>query len=114
MLDAHSRRRKWESVQAGRLVIPSPGDATIFCRDGGVRSSPMNRRPEEFPEGGTVSTPADFDKIMGDIATLRARVAAVGDALFKSRIVVRIETRGSHAKIGKLAVSLDEGVVYTA
>jgi hypothetical protein len=51
---------------------------------------------------------------MGDIATLRARVAAVGDALFKSRIVVRVETRGSHAKIGKLSVSLDEGVVYTA
>jgi hypothetical protein len=82
--------------------------------DGGVRSSPLNPRPEEFPDGGGVSTPGDLDKIMGDIATLRARVAAVGDTLFKSRIVLKIETRGDHAKIGKLAVSLDEGIVYTA
>jgi hypothetical protein len=82
--------------------------------DAGVRSSPLNPRPEEFPDGGPVSTPVELDKILGDIATLRARVAAVGDTLFKSRVVVRIETRGDHGKIGKLAVSLDEGVVYTA
>jgi hypothetical protein len=82
--------------------------------DGGARSSPLNPRPEEFPEGGPVATPPDLDKIMGDIATLRARVAAIGDVLFKSRIAIRIETRGDHAKIGKLALSLDDGVVYTA
>jgi hypothetical protein len=82
--------------------------------DAGVRSSPLNPRPEEFPDGGAVSTPADLDKILGDIATLRARVAAIGDTLFKSRIVLRLETSGDHAKIGKLAISLDEGVVYTA
>jgi hypothetical protein len=82
--------------------------------EGTVRSSPLNPRPEEFPDGGPVALPADLDKILGDIATLRARVAAIGDTLFKSRIVVRVETRGDHAKIGKLAVSLDEGIVYTA
>jgi hypothetical protein len=82
--------------------------------DGGVRNSPLNPRPEEFPDGGPVTTPPDLDKIMGDIATLRARVAAIGDVLFKSRIVLRIETRGDHAKIGKLAISLDDGIVYTA
>jgi hypothetical protein len=82
--------------------------------DGGVRSSPLNPRPEEFPDGGAAQTPADLDKILGDIAALRSRVAAIGDTLFKSRIVLRVETRGDHAKIGKLAVSLDEGVVYTA
>ncbi|HMI83586.1 MAG TPA: hypothetical protein VK550_05795 [Polyangiaceae bacterium] len=82
--------------------------------DGGVRSSPLNPRPEEFPDGGAVATPVDLDKIMGDIAVLRARVAAIGDVLFKSRIVLRVETRGDHAKIGKLSVSLDEGIVYTA
>jgi hypothetical protein len=82
--------------------------------DGGIRSSPLNPRPEEFPDGGGVSTPADLEKIMGDIATLRARVAAISDTLFKSRIVLKVETRGDHAKIGKLTVSLDEGIVYTA
>ena len=82
--------------------------------DGGVRNSPLNPRPEEFPDGGPVTTPPDLDKIMGDIATLRARVAAIGDVLFKSRIVLRVETRGDHAKIGKLTISLDDGIVYTA
>jgi hypothetical protein len=82
--------------------------------DGGVRSSPLNPRPEEFPDGGPVATPPDLDKIMGDIAALRARVAAIGDVLFKSRIVLRVETRGDHGKIGKLALSLDDGIVYTA
>src|SRR6185369_7685187 len=92
---------------------PAQGPKTTFG-DGGVRSSPLNPRPEEFPDGGVVSTPADLDKILGDIATLRARVAAIGDTLFKSRVVLKIETRGDHAKIGKLAVSLDDGIVYTA
>jgi hypothetical protein len=82
--------------------------------DAGVRSSPLNPRQEEFPDGGGASMPGDLEKIMGDIATLRARVAAIGDTLFKSRIVLKVETRGDHAKIGKLAVSLDDGIVYTA
>jgi hypothetical protein len=90
----------------------SPGSKTFG--DAGVRSSPLNPRPEEFPDSGAVSTPADLDKILGDIATLRARVASIGDTLFKSRIVLRLETSGDHAKIGRLSLSLDEGVVYTA
>src|SRR5262245_40267021 len=57
---------------------PAPG-AKTYGDAGAVRSSPLNPRPEEFPDGGAVSTPADLDKIMGDIATLRARVAAIGD-----------------------------------
>jgi hypothetical protein len=98
---------------------PEPADAPIVQRsnsggDGGVRSSPLNPRPEELPDGGALAAPQDLDKIMGDIASLRARVAAIGDVLFKSRIVLRIETRGDHAKIGKLAVSLDDGIIYTA
>jgi hypothetical protein len=93
---------------------PAQGGRPQTYGDAGIRSSPLNPRPEEFPEGGAVSTPQDLDKILGDIATLRARVAAIGDTLFKSRILLKIETRGDHAKIGKLAVSLDEGTVYTA
>jgi hypothetical protein len=92
---------------------PSVQRANV-ASDGGVRTSPLNPRPEEFPDGGAVSSPPDLDKIMGDIAVLRARVAAIGDVLYKSRIVLRVETRGDHAKIGKLAISLDDGIVYTA
>jgi hypothetical protein len=99
---------------SGESGSEGPSVAPKAFSDAGVRSSPLNPRPEEFPDGGAVSTPADLDKILGDIATLRARVAAIGDTLFKSRIVLRVETSGDHAKIGKLAISLDEGVVYTA
>ena len=56
----------------------------------------------------------DYDKLLGDIAALRARVADVGDALFVSRIVLSLETDGDHAKVGHLTVELDDGVVYTA
>lgn len=93
--------------QGGAARAPLFGDA-------GVRASPLNPRIEELPDGGPISIPADLDRIMGDIAALRARVAAVGDVLFKSRIVLRVETRGDHGKIAKLAISLDDGVVYTA
>jgi hypothetical protein len=102
------------SAAAEPSVEPAGVQRSNATGDGGVRSSPLNPRPEEFPDGGAVATPVDLDKIMGDIASLRARVAAIGDVLFKSRIVLRVETRGDHAKIGKLAISLDEGIVYTA
>jgi hypothetical protein len=102
------------SATADTATEPPPGQRSSFTGDGGVRSSPLNPRAEELPDGGAVAMPVDLDKIMGDIAALRARVAAVGDVLFKSRIVLRVETRGDHAKIGKLAISLDDGIVYTA
>jgi hypothetical protein len=101
------------SASSEATDAPSP-QRSHLTSDGGVRNSPLNPRPEEFPDGGAVATPPDLDKIMGDIAALRARVAAIGDVLFKSRVVLRVETRGNHAKIGKLAISLDDGIVYTA
>ncbi len=83
--------------------------------DAGVRPSPLNPAPNEFAQpidGGAPSV--DYDKLIGDIAALRARVAAVGDNLFHSRIAVSIRTDGDHGRIGRLVVSLDDGAVYTA
>jgi hypothetical protein len=102
------------SSSAAPATEPTSVQRSSASGDGGVRSSPLNPRPEEFPDGGAVATPVDLDKIMGDIAALRARVAAIGDVMFKSRIVLRVETRGDHAKIGKLTINLDDGIVYTA
>ena len=102
------------SASSESSAEPPGAQRSNVTGDGGVRTSPLNPRPEEFPDGGAVTMPADLDRIMGDIAALRARVAAIGDVLFKSRIVLRVETRGDHAKIGKLAISLDDGIVYTA
>ncbi len=102
------------SAAAESPAEPPSVQRSNLAGDGGVRSSPLNPRADEFPDGGAIPTPVDLDKIMGDIAALRARVAAIGDVLFKSRIVLRVETRGDHAKIGKLAISLDDGIIYTA
>ncbi len=87
--------------------------------DGGTRPSALNPTPEEMPtgklDGGAVSQNAvDYDKLIADIAALRARVSAVGDNMFRSRVAVSVETDNDHAKIARLTISLDDGVVYTA
>ena len=107
--DAGASSTSSNAEQAAEPAIPK-----VTFGDGGVRSSPLNPRAEEFPDGGAPGNPADLDKIMGDIAALRARVAVIGDTLWKSRILLRVETRGDHAKIGKLAIGLDDGLVYSA
>jgi hypothetical protein len=97
-------------------VIPPP-QMRPDLGDGGVKMSPLNPTAPEMPP--LTPTPAgsaavDYDKLLGDIAALRARVAAVGDSLFVARIALAVETDGNHAKVGRMVVSLDDGVVYTA
>ena len=82
--------------------------------DGGVKPSPLNPAPNEFPDGGAPPQSLDYDRLLADIAALRARVAAVSDTMFHSRLVVAIETSGDHGRIARLTVSLDDGVVYEA
>jgi len=83
--------------------------------DSGVRPSPLTPAPNEFAQAIDAGAPTvDYDKLIGDIAALRARVAAVGDNLFHSRIAIAVRTDGDHGRIGRLVVSLDDGAVYTA
>lgn len=82
--------------------------------DGGVKPSPLNPAPNEFPDGGAPPQSLDYDRLLADIAALRARVAAVSDTMFRSRLVVALETSGDHGRIARLTVSLDDGVVYAA
>lgn len=82
--------------------------------EGGTKLSPLTPNPDEFPEGGPAPPPADFDRLLGDIAALRSRVAALTTTLFKSRLRVIVETRGDEARIESLAVTLDDGVVFSA
>lgn len=95
---------------------PVPAPVTREGGDGGVKASPLNPAPGEFANGSLdAGAPSvDYDRLLGDIAALRARVAAVGDSLFHSRIGVAIETAGDHGKIARLTVAIDDGVVYTA
>lgn len=83
--------------------------------DGGIRPSPLNPTPEEMPTGKMDGgTPVDYDKLVADITTLRARVSAVGDNMFRSRVAISIETDNDHAKIGRMTIALDDGIVWTA
>jgi hypothetical protein len=96
---------------------PEPPPVTE-ANDGGVKPSPLNPTQQEMPNGsgdsGAPGTPLDYDRLLADIAALRARVAAVSDQLYQSRVAVALQTDGDHGKIARLTVSLDDGVVYTA
>ncbi len=96
--------------------VPPPPMLHGEAGDGGVRPSPLNPAPNEFAQGGidAGAPTVDYDKLVADISSLRARVAAVGDNLFHSRIAIQVKTDGDHARIGRLVVSLDDGAVYTA
>jgi len=91
----------------------SPPIAHIDLGDGGIKPSPLNPTASELPPPFPPQAP-DYDKLLGDVSALRARVAAVSDTLFRSRIAISLEADGSHAKIARLSISLDDGVVYAA
>lgn len=102
-------------ADSGSGPVPPPPMMHGEMGDGGVRASPLNPAPNEFAQPVDAGAPTiDYDKLIGDIASLRARVAAVGDNLFHSRIAIQIRTDGDHGKIGRLVISLDDGAVYTA
>ncbi|HEX3771350.1 MAG TPA: hypothetical protein VHV30_10815 [Polyangiaceae bacterium] len=90
-------------------VPPPPGDAA----DGG-KLSPLNPAANEFSDAGMPATSIDYDRLLADIGGLRARVAAVSDTLFHSRIAIALEASGDHGRIAALSVSLDDGVVWTS
>ncbi len=109
------------AAPAGGAGAASPVDAGpppapiahIDLGDGGIKPSPLNPTAPELPPQTAPPAP-DYDKLLGDVSALRARVAAVTDTLFRSRVAITLEADGSHAKIARLTVSLDDGVVYNA
>ena len=95
------------SDASGPVAAPESSD--------GGKWSPLNPAPEELRNTGLdAGVPVDYDKLLADVAALRARVAAVADSLYRSRVAVSLQNDGDHAKIAWLAVSLDDGVVFTA
>lgn len=91
----------------------SPSEAESF--DGGVRPSPLNPTAEEMP-GRAVDAgpPVDVDRILADVAALRARVAAVSDTLYRSRLSLSVVNDASHGRLTSFVVSVDDGVVFVA
>jgi hypothetical protein len=109
-----------ETADAGAAPAAEEGDdlgpppPKVERRDDRTSPSPLNPRPEEFPDGGVAPPPAEYDRLLGDIAALRSRAAALTTTLFKSKLRVVVQTEGDEARISKLVVTLDDGVVYTA
>lgn len=101
------------SADAGKAASEASPPAPETSDAG--RLSPLNPQPAELASNASdAGAPVDYDRLLADIAALRARVAAVSDNLYRSRIAVALQTDGDHAKIARLTVSLDDGVVYAA
>lgn len=102
------------AIDAAPNAPPEPPPVADIS-DGGVKPSPLNPTAQELPSNNVdAGTPVDYDRLLADIAALRARVAAVSDNLYQSRVAIALQTDGDHGKIARLTVSLDDGVVYTA
>ncbi len=97
---------------ADDLGGPPPKSASP--KQPGERLSPLTPRPGEFPDGGVRPPPADLDRLLGDIAALRSRVATLTTSLFASKIKIVLELEGDDARISDLRVSLDDGIVFDA
>jgi hypothetical protein len=101
------------SPSPSQLDAGAPPPPPLESTEGGV-PSPLNPAANEFSDAGVQPASVDYDRLLADIASLRARVAAVSDTLFHSKIAIAIESNGDHGRVATLSVSLDDGVVWTA
>ncbi len=79
-----------------------------------MRLSPLNPASAEFSDAGSPSTSFDYERLLSEVASLRARVAAVSDTLFHSRLLISLETSGDHGRIASMSLGLDDGNVWTS
>ena len=117
-VDAQAPDESRDTTSAADSGAPPEPPPVAEANDGGGKPSPLNPTAQEMPnttgDSGAPGTPLDYDRLLADIAALRARVAAVSDNLYQSRVAVALQTDGDHGKIARLTVSLDDGVVFTA
>jgi hypothetical protein len=93
-------------------ALPSPPASSAVAN--GSKLSPLNPAPNELAEAGMPVAPVDYDRLLAELASLRARAAAVSDVLFHSRLAITLETSGEHARIASLAVAIDDGNVWSS
>lgn len=104
------------SVALAQTKARAPTKPTPAVADAEAPSSPLNPEPAEQPRraAAAAAAPVDHDRLLADLAALRARVTAVSESLYRSRISVGLEAAGARTKIARLTVSLDDSVVFTA
>lgn len=95
--------------------VSAPPPATAAPTTSGTPVSPLTPRPDETPPvKASVKPAASYDELMAEIATLRARVSMLGNAVWKSKVKVTFRMRGSHAQIAWAHLSLDGARVWSA
>ncbi len=99
---------------AGTDDLGAPPPKSVTERTPEKQPSPLTPAPAEFPAGVAKPPPFEYDKLLGDIAALRSRVAALTTTLFASKLRVIVETRGDDARLASFHVTLDDGVVFAA
>lgn len=102
------------SDAGSRDPLPGSPVAGGNGESGTIRLSALNPAPNEFADAAPSPSSVDYEQLLSEVASLRARVAAVSDTLFHSRIAVTVETSADHARIARLWVSLDDGMVWTS
>jgi hypothetical protein len=100
------------STGSDDLGAPPPKD--VAQQKPETKPSPLTPKPEEFPSGVAKPPPFEYDKLLGDIAALRSRVAALTTTLFASKLRVVVETKGDDARLASFNITLDDGVVVAA
>jgi hypothetical protein len=107
------------SASAGAPSPGASGSTTVVAAPppaspSGGALSPLNPAANEFSDGGAPPAIIDYDRLLADVAALRARVAAVSDTMYRTKIAISLETSGDHGRIASLAVSIDDGIVWTS
>ena len=101
-------------ASAGTDDLGGPPPKDVLDQKPETKPSPLTPAPAEFPSGVAKPPPFEYDKLLGDIAALRSRVAALTTTLFASKLRVVVETRGDDARLASFNITLDDGVVFSA
>ncbi|HKY39902.1 MAG TPA: hypothetical protein VJN18_28395 [Polyangiaceae bacterium] len=101
-------------TSAGTDDLGAPPPKDVAEQKPENKPSPLTPAPAEFPSGLAKPPPFEYDKLLGDIAALRSRVAALTTTLFASKLRVVVETRGDDARLAAFNITLDDGVVFSA
>jgi hypothetical protein len=102
------------ATPAGTDDLGAPPPKAVSEAQPEKQPSPLTPAPAEFPSGAPQPPPFEYDKLLGDIAALRSRVAALTTTLFASKLRVVVETEGDDARLASFNITLDDGVVFAA
>jgi hypothetical protein len=106
------------ALQGDPSFAPDASENPVSTADSsssGARLSPLTPAAAEFAQASDAGAQVfDYDRVISDVAALRARVAAATELMFRSKIVIQVKAEGKYAKIARFNVALDDGVVFSA